>query len=86
MPKMIIEVPEGFEEVGKAMAEQLGSLERTVARLGGGKSVDYAAIEEAMQEAAGRSERAGHRAILQKRALVNKFVFEGRIERVLHFI
>src|SRR5213593_658812 len=66
MPKMIIEVPEGFEEVGKAMAEQLGSLERTVARLGGGKSVDYAAIEEAMQEAAGRSERAGHRAILQK--------------------
>src|SRR5213592_879600 len=66
MPKMIIEVPEGFEEVGKAMAEQLGSLERTVARLGGDKSVDYAAIEEAMQEAAGRSERAGHRAILQK--------------------
>lgn len=65
MPKMVIEVPERFEEVGKAMAEHLASLERTVARLGGGKAVDYGEIEEAIAESMARTERAGHRAILQ---------------------
>ena len=65
MPKMVIEVPEEFTEVGKAMAEHLAALQRTVGRLGGGKAVDYAEIEEAMAESAGRTELAGHRAILQ---------------------
>src|ERR1035441_6209716 len=65
MPKMVIEVPEEFAEVGKAMAEHLAALQRTVARLGGGKAVDYAEIERAMAESAGRTELAGHRAILQ---------------------
>src|SRR5258708_14534608 len=65
MPKMVIEVPEEFTEVGKAMAEHLAALQRTVSRLGGGKAVDYAEIEEAMAESAGRTELAGHRAILQ---------------------
>src|SRR6202521_1449180 len=65
MPKMVIEVPEEFAEVGKAMAEHLAALQRTVSRLGGGKAVDYAEIEEAMAESAGRTELAGHRAILQ---------------------
>src|SRR5438876_10379928 len=65
MPKMVIEVPEEFAEVGKAMAEQLAALQRTVSRLGGGKAVDYAEIEESMAESAGRTELAGHRAILQ---------------------
>jgi hypothetical protein len=65
MPKMVIEVPEEFTEVGKAMAEHLAALERTVSRLGGGKAVDYAEIEAAMSESAGRTELAGHRAILQ---------------------
>src|SRR3989475_7890363 len=65
MRKMVIEVPEEFTEVGKAMAEHLAALQRTVSRLGGGKAVDYAEIEEAMSESAGRTELAGHRAILQ---------------------
>src|SRR5947209_20276952 len=65
MPKMVIEVPEEFTEVGKAMVEHLAALQRTVSRLGGGKSVDYAEIEQAMAESAGRTELAGHRAILQ---------------------
>src|SRR5713101_1112542 len=65
MPKMVIEVPEEFAEVGKAMAEHLAALQRTVSRLGGGKAVDYAEIEQAMAESAGRTELAGHRAILQ---------------------
>src|SRR5438034_2930342 len=65
MPKMVIEVPEEFTEVGRAMAEHLATLQRTVSRLGGGKAVDYAEIEESMAESAGRTELAGHRAILQ---------------------
>ena len=44
MPRMVIEVPEEFSEVGKAMADHLAALQRTVARLGGGKAVDYAEI------------------------------------------
>jgi hypothetical protein len=62
---MVIEVPEEFAEVGKAMAEHLAALQRTMSRLGGGKAVDYAEIEQAMAESAGRTELAGHRAILQ---------------------
>jgi hypothetical protein len=65
MPKMVIEIPEEFTEVGNAMAEHLALLQRTVARLGGGKAVDYAEVEQAMSESAGRTELAGHRAILE---------------------
>ena len=65
MPKMVIEVPEEFTEVGKAMAEHLGVLQRTKSRLGGGKAVDYAEVEQALSESAGRTELAGHRAILE---------------------
>jgi hypothetical protein len=50
MPKMVIEVPDQFAEVGKAMAEHLALLQRTVDRLGGGKAVDYAAVEAAIAE------------------------------------
>jgi len=65
MPKMVIEVPEQFVEVGKAMAEHLAMLQRTVDRLGGGKAVDYAAVEAAIGEGASRTESAAHRAILK---------------------
>ena len=65
MPKMVIEVPEELTEVGKAMAERLAALERTLGRLGGGKAVDYAEVERAMSDNAGRTELAAHRAILQ---------------------
>src|SRR5947207_13388557 len=65
MPKMVIEVPEELTEGGKAMAEHLAGLQRTVCWVGGGKAVDYAEIEQAMAVSAGRTELAGHRAILQ---------------------
>src|SRR5580692_4870195 len=60
MPKMMIEVPEQFVEVGKAMAEHLAMLQRTADRLGGGKAVDYAAVEAAVAEGASRTELAAH--------------------------
>src|SRR5947208_8109008 len=66
MPKMVIEVAEQFVEVGKAMAEDLAMLQRTVDRLGGGKAVDYAAVEAAIAEAASRTELAAHGAILKR--------------------
>ena len=66
MPKMVIEVPDEFVEVGKAVAEYLAMLQRTVERLGGGKAVDYAAVETAIAEGAARTERTAHCAILQK--------------------
>ena len=62
---MVIEVAEQFVEVGKAMAEHLAMLQRTVDRLGGGKAVDYAAVEAAIAEGASRTELAAHRAILK---------------------
>src|ERR1700675_1499104 len=65
MPKMVIEGPEEFTEVGKAMAAHLAALQRTVSRLGSGKAVGYAEIEQAMAESAGRTELRGPRTILQ---------------------
>jgi len=65
MGRMVIEVPEELTELGKAMAEQLAEVQRTMARQGGGKAVDYALVEQAVGEAAGRTEREAHRAILQ---------------------
>jgi hypothetical protein len=65
MGRMVIEVPEELAELGKAMAEQLAEVLRTIARQGGGKAVDYALVEQAVSEAAGRTEREAHRAILQ---------------------
>src|SRR6516164_7297416 len=69
MPKMVIEVPDQFVEVGKAMAEHLAMLQRTVDRLGGGKAVDYAAVEAAIAEGASRTELAAHGAILKSLAI-----------------
>src|SRR2546421_12753836 len=65
MGRMVIEVPEELAELGKAMAEQLAEVQRTMARQGGGKAVDYALVEQAVWAAAGRTERGAHRAILQ---------------------
>ena len=65
MPKMVIEVPEELTEVGKAMAEQLVELQRTMARHGNGKAVDYAKVERQFSESAGRIELAAHKATLQ---------------------
>ncbi len=65
MPKMVIEVPEELTEVGKAMAEQLVELQRTMARHGNGKAVDYAKVERQFSESSGRIELAAHKATLQ---------------------
>ena len=65
MGRMVIEVPEELTELGKAMAQQLAEVQRTMARQGGGKAVDYGLVEQAMGEAAERTEREAHRAILQ---------------------
>ena len=65
MPKMVIEVPEELTEVGKAMAEQLAELQRTMARHGNGKAVDYAKVEREFSESSGKTELAAHRATLQ---------------------
>jgi len=65
MSKMVIEVPDQFVEVGRAMAEHLAMLQRTKDRLGGGKAVDYAAVEAAIAEGASRTELAAHGAILK---------------------
>jgi len=65
MAKMVIEVPEQFVDVGKAMAEQLAMLQRTADRLIGGKAVDYAAVETAIAEGACKTELAAHGAMLK---------------------
>ncbi len=65
MAKMVIEVPEELTEVGKAMAEQLAELQRTMARHGNGKAVDYAKVERQFSESSGRIELAAHKATLQ---------------------
>lgn len=65
MSRIVIEVPEEFREVGEAWAETLETLKRTAAGTEGGKAVDYAQVEQAISEEAGKSERAAHRAILQ---------------------
>ena len=48
------------------MAEHLAKLERTIRGFGAWKAVDYAALEEAIAEGGGQTERAAHRAILQR--------------------
>jgi hypothetical protein len=65
MPKIVIEVPEELSEVGKAMAEQLAELQRTMARYGNGKAVDYAKVERQFSDSSGRTELAAHKAMLQ---------------------
>src|SRR5947209_2584558 len=47
------------------MAEHLALLQRTVDRVGGGKAVDYAAVEVAIAEGVSRTELAAHKAILK---------------------
>ena len=52
------------------MAEQLAELQRTMARLGNGKAVDYAKVERQFAESAGRIELAAHKATLQSLDIV----------------
>ena len=65
MAKIVIEVPEELAEVGRAMAEQLAELQRTMERQGNGKAVDYGKVERQFSESSGRTELAAHKAMLQ---------------------
>jgi hypothetical protein len=65
MAKTVIEVPERLKAVGEAMAAHLAELERALDRQGGGKAVDYAAVEREVAASVVRTELASHGAILQ---------------------
>lgn len=65
MTKMVIEIPEELREFGEAMSAALEGMKKTIARTGGGKAVDYAAVERAISEETAAIERSSHRAILQ---------------------
>lgn len=65
MPKREMDVPEALTKVWEAMATTLEDLKATLDRTGGGKAVDYGAVEDAIAEDARRVERASHQAILQ---------------------
>ncbi|MCP4200699.1 MAG: ISKra4 family transposase, partial [bacterium] len=65
MAKFVIEVPDELRGAGEAMAAALETMKQTIARTGGGKSVDYAGVERTISEKAAAIERESHRAILQ---------------------
>ena len=65
MPKKEIEVPEALTGVWDAVAATFTDLKATLARLDGGKAVDYGAVEQAIATDAQGVERASHQAILQ---------------------
>lgn len=65
MPKREMDVPEALTKVWEAMAATLEDLKGTLARTGGGKAVDYGAVEDAIGADARQVERASHQAILQ---------------------
>jgi hypothetical protein len=65
MAKMVIEVPDQLVEVGKAMAEHLAMLQRTVDRLGGGKRWIMPRWKRRSRKGRPRTELAAHGAILR---------------------
>ena len=67
MGSMMIEVPEELKDFGVAMAAMVEAVREARNRAGakGGRSMDYAAVEGALGEAAARTEREGHQAVLQ---------------------
>ena len=71
MGRMVIEVPEELTELGKAMAEQLAEVQRTMARQSGGKAVDYALVEQAVGRR--RGGLSGRRTALSCRVSILTF-------------
>ena len=65
MAKLVIEVPEHFRVLGEAFLETLAGAQRQLERMDGGKAVDYAEVERVIAQAASRSERAAHEAVLR---------------------
>ncbi len=66
MPKREMDVPEVLNGVWESMAATLEELKRTITGTGGGKAVDYGAVEDRIAERARRMERASHQAILEE--------------------
>ena len=64
MAKIVLDVPEQFMGLVETWRETLESMTATLDRTGGGKAVDYAAIERETADKCRRSEREAHRAIL----------------------
>jgi len=65
MSKRMIEIPEGLEALGDAVAAMIAQVQGTVSATGGGKAVDYGRVERTIAEQTGGIERAAHRAMLQ---------------------
>lgn len=65
MAKRVIEIPDGLEGLGEALAAMVARVEKTVAATGGGKAVDYGRVERTIASEAGGIEREAHRAVLQ---------------------
>jgi hypothetical protein len=65
MSKREVDVPEALTGVWEAMTATLEELKQTIGRTGGGKAVDYGAVEDRIAERARRIEGASHQAILQ---------------------
>jgi hypothetical protein len=65
MPKREVDVPEHLTKLWEAMTATLEDVKARIGRLGGGKAVDYEAVEEAIAEDVRRVECASHQAILQ---------------------
>jgi hypothetical protein len=65
MPKREVDVPEHLTKLWEAMTATLEEVKARIERLGGGKAVDYGAVEEAIAADARRVEGASHQAILQ---------------------
>jgi hypothetical protein len=62
---IVIEVPEEHKELAATIQELVKAVGSQVTRSGGGKAVDYAAVERSIGEKVGAVERAAHRTTLQ---------------------
>src|SRR5271165_4482907 len=63
--KLVIEVPDELKGLGEAIAAMVARVQGTLAVTGGGKAVDYAAVEIAISKESGKIECEAHRGILQ---------------------
>lgn len=65
MAVMVIEVPEELKGLLPAMVEYVAVIKKARDRAAGGRSHDYAAVEDEVAEGVASMEQAGHRVVLQ---------------------
>ncbi len=63
--QIVIEMPEELKGVGEAVQTMIRQVEATWRSTGGGRAVEYAAIEQQLATGAAAIERASHQAVLQ---------------------